>query len=368
MFSLLLLASSAVAVPVRRDYTNELLGLAKDKLTFTDGHFKVASFSDMHFGERWGNGTWADWGPANDASTQRVHATVMDNEHPAYVVLNGDIVTGENLFADNATAYLDLAFAPNVERGVHFSTTHGNHDNANNINHQQIIEYETSKYGTLSYTRTDIGPQPWGVGNYCKFSPAWVPVYAVPEDNSPAVIMWFFDSRSFVSGTGNGPAQLMHDTWGAVPPALVFTHIPFQLSQELQDLPSPGDHDDAPPAVQGFDNDGYNGLDKRTFDALVTAVGASNILAITSGHDHGNNWCARATASSGVTLCFDGHSGYGGYTTTNSKVRNGRIFDLTLDGLRAEGGPRVDTWNAYEDGTTGEQVTLSKDYMSEDNQ
>ena len=80
-----------------------------------------------------------------------------------------------------------------------------------------------------------------------------VPVYAAPEDNVPATIMWFFDSRSFVSGTGNGPGpvpdgageawideesvpgyvraqtQLMRDAWGgAVPPALVFTHIPVR--------------------------------------------------------------------------------------------------------------------------------------------
>jgi len=76
----------------------------------------------------------------------------------------------------------------------------------------------------------------------------------------------------------------------------------FQLAQELQNLPTPGDHDDNPPAVQGFDENGYNGLDKPTFDALVEAVGAGNILAVTSGHDHGNNWCARATVSASVTL------------------------------------------------------------------
>jgi len=131
MLSLLLLATGAAAVPVaRRDFNTELLGLVKDKLTFTDGRFKVVSFSDLHFGERWGDGTWADWGPANDARTQQVHSTVLDVEHPSFVVFNGDIVTGENLFAENATAYLDLAFQPTVSRNIRFATTHGNHDNA----------------------------------------------------------------------------------------------------------------------------------------------------------------------------------------------------------------------------------------------
>ena len=51
----------------------QLLGLdpSKKKLTFdAGGNFKVVSFSDMHFGERWGNGSWAIWGPENDAATQ----------------------------------------------------------------------------------------------------------------------------------------------------------------------------------------------------------------------------------------------------------------------------------------------------------
>jgi hypothetical protein len=34
---------------------------------------------------------------------------------------------------------------------------------------------------------------------------AGVPVYAKTTDWVPAAILWFFDSRSFVSGTGNGP-------------------------------------------------------------------------------------------------------------------------------------------------------------------
>lgn len=53
--------------------STQLPGLdpSKSKLTFdSNGRFKVVSFSDMHFGERWGNGSWASWGPENDALTQ----------------------------------------------------------------------------------------------------------------------------------------------------------------------------------------------------------------------------------------------------------------------------------------------------------
>jgi hypothetical protein len=90
----------------------------------------------------------------------------------------------------------------------------------NNINHQQAIEFEQKNY-KLSYTRGDVGPKPWGNANYCMCSLLYhcmrfqsscrlglfvgVPVYAKSTDLVPALIMWFFDSRSFVSGTGNGP-------------------------------------------------------------------------------------------------------------------------------------------------------------------
>lgn len=97
-----------------------------------------------------------------------MHATVLDQEKPNYVVFNGDMMTGENVFANNATGYLDQCFQPTVERGIPFSSTHGNHDNANNINHQEEIEYEQAHYSSLSYTRSDVGPKPYGSGNYCQ--------------------------------------------------------------------------------------------------------------------------------------------------------------------------------------------------------
>ncbi len=39
-----------------------------------------------------------------------------------------------------------------------------------------------------------------------------VPVYANEGDNAASLVMWFFDSRSFVSGTGDGPGEsIVHD-------------------------------------------------------------------------------------------------------------------------------------------------------------
>ncbi|KAK7008215.1 Metallo-dependent phosphatase-like protein [Favolaschia claudopus] len=375
--------SSAIAAPLATSFTASLTqaGLfnGNTKLTFDSaGNFKVVSFSDMHFGE----GEDVTWGPEQDLNTSRAHSHILDQEKPSYVVFNGDLITGENVYAFNATKYLDQVFAPTVARKIPFSSTHGNLA----INHQDEIEYEQKHYSSLSYTRSDVGPKPYGCGNY------WVPVYAKKTDLIPAVVMWFFDSRSFVSGNPSGPgptpieanfywvddktvpkyirqqSELMTRIWKRVPPALVFVHIPVQKADVLAPLPSAGDHDDEPnPATQGFLNNTYTGLDLPFWNALIEIdAGHGTVLAVTSGHDHGESWCARATASSGIPICFNGHSGYGGYVTEHSAVRNGRVFRLSLRDLRKTV-PIVRTWNSYEDGTVNEEVVLGPDYMPEFN-
>ncbi|KAK7017399.1 Metallo-dependent phosphatase-like protein [Favolaschia claudopus] len=379
--------SSAIAAPLASSFASSLTqaGLfnGNKKLTFDSaGNFKVVSFSDMHFGE----GEDVTWGPEQDVNTSRAHSHILDQEKPSYVVFNGDLITGENVYAFNATKYLDQVFAPTVARKIPFSSTHGNHDNTLAINHQDEIEYEQKHYSSLSYTRSDVGPKPYGCGNY------WVPVYAKKTDLIPAVVMWFFDSRSFVSGNPSGPGptpieanfywvddktvpkyirqqrELMTRIWKMIPPALVFVHIPVQKADVLAPLPSAGDHDDEPnPATQGYLNNTYTGLDLPFWNALIEMdAGHGTVLAVTSGHDHGESWCARATASSGIPICFNGHSGYGGYVTEHSAVRNGRVFGLSLRDLR-ENVPIVRTWNSYEDRTVNEEVVLGPDYMPEFN-
>ncbi|KAJ7196231.1 Metallo-dependent phosphatase-like protein [Mycena pura] len=381
----LLLAVGATAVPLSRSFSNTLAALyGSNRKLFFDAHgdFKVVSFSDMHFGE----GEDVTWGPQQDVNTSIAHAAILEHEKPNYVVFNGDLITGENVFAFNATKYLDQVFAPTVARKIPFSSTHGNHDNTLAINHQIEIEYEQAHYAALSYTRADVGPKPYGCGNY------WVPVYASKSARVPALVMWFFDSRSFVSGNPEGPGPvppeadfywvdektvpqyikqeraLMGRAWGKVPPALVFVHIPVQKADILAPLPSVGDHDDEPdPATQGFLLNGtYTGLDEPFWNALVEMDHASGVLAVTSGHDHGESWCARATASQGVAICFNGHSGYGGYVTEHSAVRNARVFALSLRDL-AEKVPVVRTWNSYENFTTNDEVVLGPEYMKEFN-
>ncbi|PUZ53055.1 hypothetical protein GQ55_5G022300 [Panicum hallii var. hallii] len=88
------------------------------------GSFKVALFADLHYGEN----AWTDWGPAQDAGSDRVMAAVLDAEKPDFVVYLGDLVTANNLPIPNASLYWDRAVSAARGRGVPWAAVFGNHD------------------------------------------------------------------------------------------------------------------------------------------------------------------------------------------------------------------------------------------------
>lgn len=91
-------------------------------LTFTkNGTFQISVFEDLHFGEA----EDTVWGPQQDIKSIRVMNTVLDNESPQLVVLNGDLITGEDTSLSNSTAYLDRIVQPMVQRGLPWASTYG---------------------------------------------------------------------------------------------------------------------------------------------------------------------------------------------------------------------------------------------------
>jgi hypothetical protein len=129
-------------------------------------------------------------------------------------------------------------------------------------------------------------------------------------------------------------------------PSLAFVHIPISAMQVFQadgidSHQEPGINDDVP-------LDGQSG-DAEFLDALME----EGVVAIFSGHDHGNDWCMPHSGS-GRTLfaCFGRHTGYGGY---GHWMRGSRQILLGIDG-------EVDTWVRLEDGDVSGHVTLNATY------
>ena len=59
-------------------------------------------------------------------------------------------------------------------------------------------------------------------------------------------------------------------------------------------------------SVQSSVNPANQGKDAPFWDAVKQNL--KNLVAVISGHDHGNEWCAREPTKD-VIFCFDKHSG-----------------------------------------------------------
>ncbi|KAH9939180.1 Metallo-dependent phosphatase [Amylocystis lapponica] len=363
---------SVVSAPIP---SQVFLGLdpypTKPRVTFrSDGTFKITVFCDLHYGEN----PWDAWGPQQDVNSTELMEIVLADEKPDYVVLNGDLITGENTFKQNSTTLIDEIVKPLNAVKIPFSSTHGNHDNEPNITHLEEIIRE-QLVAPLSYTR--IAPP--GVGGEDGPGTYWVPVYTHAHDLTPSLVLWFFDSRGgfnqadpstavpdWVDDTVAGwiaqETSLMNLAWGPAETrgALAFVHIPPHAIQALQpglnSTRDPGLNADllGSGSTQATTDSANLGKDQAFWDALNKNI--KNLHAVFSGHDHGNEWCVREPTKD-VIFCFGKHSGYGGYSSAGwgHGVRN-IVFSSPnpTDGL--------ESWIRLEDGTTRARVVLDANY------
>ncbi|RXW13709.1 hypothetical protein EST38_g12145 [Candolleomyces aberdarensis] len=270
--------------------------LGKPRVAFKpDGTFKITIFSDLHFGEN----PWDDWGPKQDANSIKLMNTVLSDEKPDYVVINGDLITGENTFKENATTLIDQIVGPLNNAKVPFSTTHGVYN-----------------------TKSD------------------------DSDATPALILWFFDSRE---------TARMEEAWGPAEQrgALAFMHIPPHPIRDLQATISPEKNPGLNADKLGSGSV-QNPQDEPFWNTLTSKI--PNLHAIVSGHDHGNEWCARDAATD-VVFCFNKHSGYGGYGQAGWGYG---VRDIVFKSLDPQVPP--ETWIRLEAGETRAHVTLNSDY------
>lgn len=362
----------------------------KQSLRFSkDGTFQLSVFEDLHYGEA----EDLVWGPQQDVNSTRVMNAVLDHETQQLVVLNGDLITGENTLKANSSSYVDEIVRPLVQRGLRWASTYGNHDSDFNLSRQAMLERE-QKY-SKSLTQSMVNAPSAGVSNY------YLTVYS-PSGNqhTPALILWFFDSRGGnyyqqLDTDGNPVPQpnwvdqsvvdwftstkaSLRKQYKTTIPSLAFVHIPINAMLAFQQSASgvsptqePGINDDNPLAQQGYtegqggaDTGGavftYSGQDIPFMQALLDTPG---LRAMFSGHDHGDDWCMRWDAKlpgmnltgNGLDLCFGRHSGYGGY---GSWVRGSRQVLVREE----EQGCGVETWVRLEDGSVSGRVVLNGTY------
>jgi len=387
-FSCLSLLANAIAIP-RNTSLDRTLRFQRD------GTFHVSVFEDLHFGEA------EDllWGPQQDYNTTNlVMYPILDKEPSQLVVLNGDLITGENTYKENSTNYVDEVVRPLVREKKLWASTYGNHDSSYNLSRANMYAREQTYPNSL--TGNAVSAADSGVTNY------YLPIYPANSSNTtlPSFILYFFDSRGgdyYQEQNSTTSGLIAQPNWVTDPvvswyrstmanftaanngvpiPSIAFVHIPIAAmavfqAQGVSATREPGINDDNPLATQGdwtpnFGSDGsnYDGQDVGFMSSLVDAAQNHGLRAVFSGHDHGDSWCmpwtANLTASlpnitdsmrgeEGPKLCFGQHTGYGGY---GSWIRGSRQVKIR------EGAEGVETWVRFEDGSVNGRVMLNGTY------
>ncbi|KAF2853407.1 Metallo-dependent phosphatase [Plenodomus tracheiphilus IPT5] len=348
----------------------------------------ITVFSDLHFGEPMS----ARNRPNADIKTVGIMNSILDIEKPDLVVLNGDLTSCEWVAPENANKLIDQIVAPLAIRNLPFAATFGNHDASQTCDTRSMSEHMWWDFkGTngkkLSFTTNSVKGEVSKVG----WSNYFIPVYSSTDGNDLKMLLWFFDSkggRIFQPGKGDVPVDNWVDEkvvkWfrqkssqfrqqhNRVIPSMAFVHIPVHATYSFQQndrtaTNEPGLNEEFI-GQQGdqCDSSGnhctYNGADIPFMKALV---GTEGLMAVFSGHDHGVDWCMKwskflpntsPSNGNGLNLCFNRHSGYGGYADW---ARGARQIIVEEDKL---GKDEVETWIRLEDGNISGRVTLNSTF------
>lgn len=265
------------------------------------------------------------------------------------------------------------------------------HDSDFNLSRAAIYAREKT-YGN-SLTQWMVNASDTGVTNY------YLPVYPTSNSTEPALILWFFDSRGgnyyqeeAADGTSIGQPNWVGSSvvsWfeeardnltsvhGTSLPSLAFVHIPVDaflaFQEECVDANTePGINADDPLAQQGDtsgqgDTETVFTYDDQDVPFMQALLDTENLMAVFSGHDHGDDWCFRWSSrltgmtltGNGLDLCFSRHTGYGGY---GSWTRGSRQVLVHLNTL----GNSTETWNRLEDGSITGAVSLNSTFGTDE--
>jgi hypothetical protein len=318
-----------------------------------DGKFKIMQAADLHLAT--GYGKCRDALPAGekceaDLRTMAFVEKMLEDEKPDFIVLSGDQVNGDT--APDAQSAIFKYSALFAKHKIPYAGIFGNHDDEGNLDRAQSMAIMDG----LPYSLSTAGPDDVeGVGNYIveilgrgSTSHSALTLYLLdthsysPEERKYRGYDWLKQSQIDWFKTTAQSLKHKHAEYTHIHMDLAFSHIPlpeYRVPPSTSTLNFIGNWSE-PPTAPTF-NSGFQ-------DALIS----ENILLVSCGHDHVNDYCLPATNKAGkpaLWMCYGGASGFGGYGR-DWYHRRMRFFEFDMNEAR------ISTWKRLEWGETEKRL------------
>ncbi|KIW92286.1 uncharacterized protein Z519_07270 [Cladophialophora bantiana CBS 173.52] len=317
-----------------------------------DGKFKIMQAADLHLATGLGKCRHAlPEGQRCEADPRTLDfiARMIEDEKPDFVVLTGDQVNGDTA-PDAQTAIFKYSemFA---RHRIPYAGIFGNHDDEGNLNRAESMAVMDG----LPYSLSTAGPEDVeGVGNYV------VEILGRGSTSHSALTLYMLDTHSYSPDeqhyhgydwlkqsqidwfkTTSQSLKRKHKEYTHIHMDLAFIHIPLPEYRNPDNLAWVGNWTEPPTAPA------YNSNFK---DALVE----ENILVVSCGHDHVNDYCLPANnkdKKAALWMCYGGGAGFGGYGGYYGYHRRVRFFEMDMNEAR------ITTWKRLE---WGDEETLKR--------
>ena len=315
-----------------------------------DGKFKIMQAADLHLAT--GLGKCRNALPEGqeceaDHRTLDFVARMIEDEKPDFVVLTGDQVNGDT--APDAQTAIFKYSEMLVRNKIPHAGIFGNHDDEGNLNRAESMAIMDG----LPYSMSTAGPEDVdGVGNYV------VEILGRGSTSHSALTLYMLDTHSYSPDEGHyhgydwlkasqidwftttsQSLKRKHREYTHIHMDLAFIHIPLPEYRNPERLAWVGNWTE-PPTAPAYNTNFKNALMRE------------NVLLVSCGHDHVNDYCLPATDKEkkpALWMCYGGGAGFGGYGGYYGYHRRLRFFEMDMNEARITTWKRME-WASDEEG------------------
>ncbi|KAJ3429797.1 hypothetical protein M0812_25157 [Anaeramoeba flamelloides] len=280
-----------------------------------DGEFKIAQFTDLHFGvDRY------------DVKTIGVQRILLDLEQPDFVALTGDTITGRySDTVEKGKKAWNKAVEEMSKRDIPWGFTFGNHEAEGKLKRKNIMDIDR----TYSFSQSKFGPEDiFGVSNY------HIEIHtadSTPDNKEVAVVLYFLDSgdKDCMGVFGYGCVQPNQIDW--------FNEVSSEFSREYPNhMGIVLFHIPLPEMLEFWHTDISFGTQEEIVCCPQNNTGLypamvdnGNIKLVLNGHDHINDYCTRSKSRApDLWMCYGRKTGYGYYNPVPPMYHGARIIQL----------------------------------------